>query len=126
MASNTERAPAWPFVRDAGGVWPMASGNALLEQEVKQAVLIPAQSMPMDKELGVGMERIVFMLDGTERDALLTDGAKRAIEGMVPRVLVDEAKATEDETQEGAVTARIAWRETESNVEQEASVEYRR
>lgn len=127
MASDSERAPAWPFVRDAGGTWPMASGDELLEQEVKQAVMIPKGSMPMDKDLGVGMENIVFSLQGLERDALLTDGAKRSIEGLVPRVMVDSASALEDEEQEGAVVARIKWREADSNVQQrESVVEYRR
>ena len=117
MASDTERAPGWPWERDAGGAWPMASGNDLLAQEVKQAILIGKGERPMLKDVGSTLSRLLFSLEGEQRDAVATEYSRQAVHQSVPRVYVDAVVIEETTTNTGTqLVAKVDYRETGSAI----------
>lgn len=92
-----DQAPGWPFVLDAGGVFPVVSGDERTSQEVAQAVLIRRGSLPMEKGQGSILDDIVFENEGETRDGLATEFAREAVESMVPGVAITDVKVTDEE-----------------------------
>jgi phage baseplate assembly protein W len=82
------RGPVFPFKPDSGGRFPMAEDHELVENCFEQAILTEFSSRPMQKSLGSKANRLIFMLEGEQRDTVIQELAKKAIDGLEGRVII--------------------------------------
>ena len=108
-----ERAPAYPFEPDAGGVWPMSEDDELCSQEIQQAVLMNVTELPMEKSVGSRFARMIFSLDAEVQGPAAKRYADDAIKETVGKVVVRDATVTEDGT--GVTTVYIEYQRTTSD-----------
>lgn len=89
--------PIYPFIRDSGGVWNVATGQKLKEDQMEQCIRTIVGSRPMLKHIGCEVARILFVNDIVSRNAVLTKFISDAIEEFVENVIIDKVEATQED-----------------------------
>lgn len=93
------RGPAFPFVRNRGGSWPIAEGADLVGMGLEQAVNTEIGSRPMKKNLGAKLTETIFSLEGVIRDTVVKQYIEDTAANMEPRVVIDDVTVVAEDNE---------------------------
>jgi len=111
--------PAYPHTRSGGGKFPIAKGTDLVEQGIEQFFLTAKGKRMMEKDLGNGFSRILFSLEGEQRDKALLEMTKRDSRKFEPRAVITGVTVTqEDDSNE--IFISVAYINIDTNVSDNA------
>ena len=91
------KGPAFPFKRTGGGNFIIASGEELVDMGFDQAIRTGIGQRPMLKNKGNESIKMLFSLEGIARDVVAKEYIRKAIDGVEPRVVVDDVKVKDGE-----------------------------
>lgn len=82
------KGPAFPFKRGSGGNFLMAEGEDLVAMGLEQAVLSEIGKRPMRKKKGDQIVRLLFSLQGAQRDSVADVYVRKAVNILEPRAQI--------------------------------------
>jgi len=109
---ETEIAPAYPFVRDDSGNFPIASEYDLMEMEIEQALKIKFGSHPMWKSIGTRFDLMLFENDIDTKQGLAFKLVKDTVIESVPNCIIEDVGISKDNEEEGIYYIQITYKKT--------------
>ena len=111
------KGPAFPFKRTGGGNFIIAEGTDLVDMGFEQALRTGIGQRPMLKNKGNESIKMLFSLEGDVRDVVAKEYIRKALNGVEPRIVLDDVKVKEGEDKT-EIYIHLWYRYINSNVPQ--------
>jgi phage baseplate assembly protein W len=105
--------PAYPHTRTGGGKFPIAEGSDLIEMGLKQYVLTSVGRRMMEKSIGNTFGRLLFSLEGQQRDKALLEVAQDESPAFEPRATITNVTVTQNDNE---IFVNMEYKNIEANV----------